>query len=292
MRRFSLASLISVALVGLAAASAMPQQGDKPPMLPGDRPQPKPAPQPDDLKKQTIADQIARAHMKDAWDKQPALQCAIDITFTDHDPFRAMLLYDDALHGAQLKTRDATVIYDGKSCWVTPASAELPGARFHAQTWPFVIAAPFELHRDGVRVEDLGVMRLQEKPYRAAKVTFRKGMRDAADDWFILYADPVTFQVRAMGYSIGTGDESHESERATAAITFENFGIVNGVVFSSTWTFWDYTETDGIVGEPIGHGKLSQIEFKEADADAFDKPADAREEKPAGSDDEKDKPTE
>lgn len=292
MHRASNLLFLATAIAGFSwmAGNAAADQSE-PPMLPGDRPAPKPVTTPGELKKPTTADQIAQAHMKDSWDKQPALECTLEISFTGHDTFRAAVLYDDALHAVRMKTDSATLIYDGNKCWVTPSAAEFAGARFHAQTWPFIVAAPFELDRQGVHVSDLGVVRLQDKPYRGAKVTFDKGMRDSADDWFMLYADPVTYQIRAMTYSIGHGGESHDSDRATAAITFENFGIFNGAVIATNWTFWDWSEETGIVGEPIGQGKLSKIDFTEASGDAFDRPADAREEKPAKKEDDNEKPT-
>lgn len=266
--------LAAVTTAIFCTAVTTAQQSD-PPMIPPDRPKPKPA-LPEELKKKTTADFIADAHRKESWDLQPALHCTVEIAFTEADSFTADVIFDHKLNGVRLQTKDAAIVYDGDKCWLTPDHLNFPLARFHAQTWPFIIAAPFELDRDGVNVSDLGVMRLQDKPYRAVRVTFDKGVRDADDDWFILFADPVTYQMRALAYSISYSDGADHVENATAAITFENFGIYDGVVIASSWTFWDYAEGD-IVGQPIGTGKVKGIDFAEASSDTFDRPADSKE---------------
>jgi hypothetical protein len=53
--------------------------------------------------------------------------------------------------------------------------------------------------------------------------------------------------------------------------------MVEGVLFSTSWTFWNWSQDRGIEGEPVGKARLSRIQFVQPKADAFTAPAGARE---------------
>ncbi len=282
----AIAAALLVVTVGTVHGQTT-QPASQPSSQPGSRPVPATAPDLDERnRKPTLVEQIAAAHNQKAWGEHEAVSFRMNMKFGEKLKMVADITYD--YHGNRVRMEIAggpTVVFDGETAWLSPSDAEFPMARFHVLTWPYFFAAPFKLDDPGAHVVELGVRTQQGKPHYAAKMTFGDGVGDSPDDWYILYANPAGHQLRAMSYIVTYGGTDVETaEKECHAITYDKFGIFNGVVLATKWEFFNWNEEEGIHGDPLGNATLSNVRFVEPADDLFVKPADAREDAMPGED--------
>lgn len=227
---------------------------------------------------EAFAAPIENAFGADAWRSKEAVETGIQVSFGGNELIDGKMLFTPDTGRSRLELADGTVaVFDGRQAWVSPADAELSGARFHLLTWPYFLAVPAKLRDPGARLEELAPKRLGEADYDAARLTFGPGVGDAPDDWYVLYRKPDTGRLAAMAYIVTYGNTLEKAEAEPHAITYEELREVGGVEIPHRWRFWLWSEGKGIHGDPIGEVKLSDVRFVTPAADAFDKPEDARE---------------
>lgn len=228
---------------------------------------------------------IEHAHNAAVYEKQPAVRADFAVTFGPQ-PFEGTMWFDPAVGKVRMELTDGGVIvFDGKTAWLSPADAELPGprARFHVLTWPYFAAAAYKLDDPGTTLHDAGVLSVRGTDDRHAgvKITFDAGVGDTPDDWYIAFADPQTNRLAALAYIVTYGKDQAEAEESPGIILYDDFVDIDGVPFSTQWTFHHWNGKDGI-GERKGHATLSNIAFVEPADDAFVKPDGAVEAKKPG----------
>lgn len=285
-RSFQITLALLAALVLAGAAAAQTTQPTTRPTTQPHAPRPKPMAPPDSTAKPTLAERVAAGHREANWDSQPALHADIEVMFMGNAMVSGRMVYDHDRERVRMELDDGTVaVFDGEKAWVSPADAEFPQARFHLLTWPYFLAAPFKLDDPGANLDERGIDKLRGKTYLTGKLTYDEGVGDAPDDWYLLYVDPVTGQLQAMAYIVTYGGtDPRQAEQQIHAITYEDFGIINGVVLSTKWKFWNWNREHGIHGDPIGEVTLKNVGFAEAEEGTFDKPKNAREDKLPGAD--------
>ena len=178
---------------------------------------------------------------------------------------------------------DHVAVFDGKTAYVTEGNP-LPRPRFQLLTWPYFAVMAYKLDDGGATLEpmDDAPLRRGEEPMRRAKLTFADGTGDSPDDWYVLYLN-ADDQLVASAYIVTYGKPTAEAEAEPHAIVYEELraveagGEATGVVLSPTWTFYNWTEAEGLVGEPIGEVRLEGLRLIPTPAEAFTKPAGARE---------------
>ncbi len=224
-----------------------------------------------------FAESIGKAQGLNAWQSQQAFQTDALVEFGGNKIFDGTMLFTTNMSKIRIETRDGVnLLFDGTDAWVSPASADFPGARFHLFTWPYFLSVPFKLGDPGVHLEDKGMLKLNDGMHPAAKMTFSAGVGDTSDDWYILYRDPKTGYLSAMAYIVTYGTTVEKAEKEPHAIIYDDFMEVNGVTVPTTWMFYNWNETEGAHGEPIGKVELSNLRFVSPPAAAFAKPADAK----------------
>lgn len=283
--RTILAVAAATALTGTSVVHAQTTRPATQPATQPSRPAAQPAPSPDEpAARPTLPEQIAAAHNEAAWDAQRAISFTIDLTFGESLNVVADITYDYRSNRVHMELADGpTLVFDGENAWVSPGDVQFPMARFHLLTWPYFVAVPFKLDDPGTNFDDKGIMRLREKPHLATKLTFDTGVGDSPDDWYILYADPAGHQLKSMAYIVTYGGtDVQEAEKSSHAITYDTFGIFNGVVLATQWEFYNWNEEEGIHGEALGQASLSNVRFVEPTDELFAQPADAREDKLPG----------
>jgi hypothetical protein len=223
---------------------------------------------------------VETAHGKVTWAQAKALQANLSLTFGGRPALAGTILFRTNLAASRIELGDGAIaVFDGSSAWVGPASSKLERARFHLLTWPYFAALPMKLRDPGSHIQVLGERSLRGKTYEAARLTFDPGVGDTPDDWYILYRDPSSGRLAAAAYIVTYGKSATAASKEPHAITYEDYVPVGGAHVATTWTFWHWSEKEGITGQPIGSGKLSDLKFVEPAANAFARPADAREDK-------------
>ncbi|MEM1110239.1 MAG: hypothetical protein AAGH99_16260 [Planctomycetota bacterium] len=177
----------------------------------------------------------------------------------------------------------AVIVYDGNTAWLSPADAAVPGPppRFHVLTWPYFVAVPYKLDDPGTAHADTGEhpIRNDDEVLPGVKVTFGDGVGDTPDDWYMAFADPDTGRLTALSYIVTYGKDAEEANKQPSIVLYDDFVEVDGVPFSTSWSFHLWTPGKGIVGDPKGSAKLANLAFVDPPADAFVKPKDAVEAK-------------
>lgn len=217
---------------------------------------------------------IEEAHGREAWVSKQAISARIELVFGDNPALAGRMIFTPSMSKVRLETGEAAVVWDGDDAWLTPADAELPRARFHVLTWPYFLAAPMKLRDPGTTLELLGEKTLQGETYSAARLTFDEGVGDSPDDWYLIYRDEETSRLAAMAYIVTYGTTAEEANQEPHAISYHDFQDVDAVFVPTLWKFWQWSEEEGIHGEPIGRATLSDVRFVTPEPGAFEVPED------------------
>jgi hypothetical protein len=228
-----------------------------------------------------FARRLEAAHGVDAWRKHRAVEADIEISFGGSPMLGGTMLYDHHTGRVRLDVRDTAILFfDGERAWVSPATAEVPQARFHLLTWPYFLAAPFKLRDPGSRLDTTGVRPVDGQPCETALLTFHAGVGDSPDDWYVVYENPETGLMAAMGYIVTYGGvEAETAEGEPHAIVYHDYTAIAGVMLSQRWTFHHWSADEGPHGDPIGEAMLSNLRFVDPGARAFAVPAGVREDR-------------
>lgn len=270
--------LVLLALIAAAAFSAAGHgQTTAPATGPATRASKPPATRP--AAAEDLARRIENAHGLDAWRARTAVAADLVVRFGESIVLEGSMLYDRHRGVARIETAAGqTLVFDGERAWVSPASADVPMARFHLLTWPYFLAVPFKLRDPGTRLGGPARRWLGDRACETVRLTFESGTGDSPDDWYVVYADPVSKRLVAMAYIVTYGPTTVEqAQKEPHAIVYGDFQTVDGVTLARRWVFKAWDEVRGPHGEPIGDATLSRVRFVEPEADAFVKPPDARE---------------
>ncbi len=164
---------------------------------------------------------------------------------------------------------------DGSNVWVFPskeAFGELP-ARFYHNLIFYFFAIPHILADPGTIYEDLGERTIDNKSYRALKVSFEEGTGDADDDFYILHVNPETYQLEILLYTVTYfSGEQHENY---SALVYEQWQDINGLVVPQKMVGRKYE--DGSLGDVNYNNSFSGVMFstKQPESGVFDMPSGA-----------------
>jgi hypothetical protein len=228
---------------------------------------------------ESFAEAIAKAHARDVWAAKDAIRSDIVVRFGEDTILEGRMLSTTSMSRTRLDLASGAVaIWDGETAWVSPPDAAIEQARFHVLTWPYFLSAPMKLQDPGTRLEPLGQKPLRGESHETARLTFEPGVGDTPDDWYIVYKDLETDRLKAMAYIVTFGTTAEEAEKEPHAITYDEFVVVEGVPIPTKWTFWMWSESEGIHGEPIGGVTLASPAFVSTTAADFAVPENARSE--------------
>lgn len=222
---------------------------------------------------------IEESHRAEAWRSKGALATRVEVDFGGQRALEADVVFSaDASRSSMRLANGAVAVFDGATAWVAPNAEAFPGARFHLLTWPYFAAAATKLRDPGTIIEVLEPRQELGRNWDTARLSFAPGTGDAPDDWYVLYRDTETGRLGAMAYIVtfGTVTSSTGREKAEAephAIVYDEVIELDGIPLSTVWRFYNWSEKEGIVGEPIGQARL--IEPRWVDAPTFAAPAGA-----------------
>jgi len=222
---------------------------------------------------------IEKAHNIDAWHDTNAMAVTVDVNFGGKKMVdTANFIFETNGPKARMDMKDGTVvIFDGEEAYVSPASADPPGARFHVLTWPWFIVSPYKLRGEAINLSELGHRPLDGRQHRTCKMTFDPGTGDAPDDWYVLYRDLDNKRLVAQAYIVSFGKTKAEANKEPHAVWYQDYRDVNGMPIPMQWSFWNWDAgRGGLVGDPIGSAKLTNVQFVTPAPGTFDVPEDAR----------------
>ena len=225
-----------------------------------------------------FAEAIERAHGGAGWRAHEALAAGIRVEFGGKTVLDGRIVFTTDMGRSRIELKDGSVaVWDGATAWLAPAGSSFEGARFHVLTWPYFALAPIKLRDPGTRLELLGSRELQGRTLEAGRLTFEKGVGDTPDDWYVVYRDPESGRLHGMAYIVTFGTPTEKAEAEPHAITYHDYADVDGVPVPTRWSFWLWSEQEGIHGEAIGSVTLADPSFVEPEPGLFDPPEGAKE---------------
>ena len=172
---------------------------------------------------------------------------------------------------------------DGKDVWVAPNKAALAGgkmpARFYFGTPFYFFAIPFVFADPGVNVSPTGSKTFEGKPCDTARITFGKNVGDTPEDYYILYTDAGTHDVRLVAYVVTypamRGTKTIE-ELEPHALVYDEWQEADGLRVPKRGRFFNWNaKEEKVEGEPRGTVEFNNVKFgtTEPDAAKFARPA-------------------
>lgn len=220
------------------------------------------------------------AHGLKSWWGKEAMQADVEIVFGGNTIVEGTFTFE--AHGPRARYDRAdgvSIIFDGKTAWVTPTEAEAPKGRFHVLTWPWFIMAPFKMQGEGITLSEQDRHKVGGINYHTLKQTFASDMGDAPDDWYRFFIHPKTKQIDAMSYIVTYGKDTEEANQQPSIIYYYDYENHGGPVISTRYEFWlwDAGKKVNLGGSPKGVGTVSRIHYPKLSEIDFSVPKDARE---------------
>ncbi len=187
-----------------------------------------------------------------------------------------------------LRSRDGLITSDtyilGASkgeVWIKPALDALGGTppRFYIWTPFYFFGMPFVFADPDVVRESLGKKNFQGHEFEALKVTYKKGTGDSPEDFYTVYVDPKSGQMKLVSYVVtypALRKDKPMDQIEPHALVFEEWQDAGGLRVPKRGTFYNW-KNENIEGEPLGVMEFSNVVFSEkSPASAkFARPADA-----------------
>ncbi len=226
---------------------------------------------------ETTLVKIQDAHGLQVWKQTQVLACSLSIAFGGKTTLAGALYFETQGPRTRLElTSGDTLIFDGKTAWLSPETSALQRGRFHSLTWSWFLAIPFKLGGRDSRLTPFKTVTWDLRPFLTSVLTFAPGTGDTPDDWYYLYVDAQTHLLRGMGYIVTYGKSKTDAEQNPHGIIYEDYRDIEGVHIATLWRFGQFSEADGISGD-IGSAKLSAFRFLKPGQVSFDKPPRAKE---------------
>lgn len=168
-------------------------------------------------------------------------------------------------HARHRKVSDPESQYgwNGKKAWIhtKDSTAFTYNTRFWSLTPYFFMAQPFVLDGQGTNLEVLPQENYKEDTYDVIKVTFDEGTGDAPDDYYILYFNTNSHQLKVIRYVVSYPKYFKKGEH-TPEKFMELYGTqtINGIVLPERYqTHWLVKNNQP--GDYITDIRLSNVSF-------------------------------
>jgi len=213
--------------------------------------------------------QTEAAHNSTEWNRKNGVQTMFTLELDGQDRFLGELLMNPRATQVRLTREDGAVaVYDGRSVWVQPNTADWDEARANLIGWAYLWALPHKLNDPGANLEPVGQEEWEGKTYDVATLTFEEGAGDTPGDRYRLYQDPESGRLEVV-----TIQPTGESEGL--ALRYEDFREIEAIAIPHQWQFFRWSPLTGL-GEPLGEARLEDVHFYLPARDAYDRLPGAR----------------
>jgi len=221
--------------------------------------------------KTSFPEKIEAAHNKQAFIQKEAISFDFLLYYRGKKHLVATYTVLPDLSKIRMELDSAVVIYDGKNAYQSPSDAQIRGARFNLFTWPYFFSMPYKLTDPGTNWQKAEPDSLMGSAFKTQKLTFDEGVGDTPDDWYIVFADPENYRLKAASYIVTFFQSKQKAEEDPHAITYDKFKMVDGIPIATDWRVYIWREDTGL-GEQIEQATLSNIRFVNYDPEMFQKP--------------------
>jgi hypothetical protein len=231
---------------------------------------------------------VEKAHGGAAWHARSALQCEVSMTCGEQT-LAGTLAFQINGQGIRLQLRDGTtLVTDGTTTWVTPASSALkPGeASRLLHTFKVFAAAPLLLKARGMKQTAYRTLHFMGENADAFRLALSPGMSAAAGEggWCMAYAEQRSHRLKGfanIALPFAPPADHQTDVKPAYTIAYTSMQTIEEVVLPAEWTFYEWTEAAGAKGQAFASGKSEQAQFVRLNEDAFARPEDARTDTPA-----------
>jgi hypothetical protein len=214
-----------------------------------------------------FAQPIEAAHGADTFRSQPGLRFELALRYGDSlELLTEVVMEPDRSRIRMQKENGSKLIWDGEDAYLAPGNADWSQPRSTVLTWPYFVCMPFLLSDPGTSLEPTGESTLLDSTYSTARLTYATGDNHTPSEWYQLYRDDASGQLRAVAYQVTNFTEAEEE--APHAVTYHNFTAVDGAQFPTELRFWDWNEETGL-GKRWGTARLAGFRFMETDKFTF-----------------------
>lgn len=198
---------------------------------------------------------------------------------TQRDSYQTIDTWSNRARHTSAEDSTAHFGWTGKKAWVMAkdSTAFAYDTKFWALTPIYFLGQPFILDGQGVNLELLPQQVYQEKNNDVVKVTFNAGTGDAPDDYYILYFDAESHQLKVIRYIVSYPEYFKKGEHLPEKfMDLSEFQTVDGIVFPTKYkTHWLLKNEKP--GPQITKINVSDIQFvKDTGINFFDVPAGAK----------------
>lgn len=234
---------------------------------------------PSELTAQSITEEAQSAHNLQSWWTKEVVQADVTIDFGGQRMVDGSFTFEAHGPRARYDRQDGvSIIYDGKTAWVTPAQAEAPMGRFHVLTWPWFIMAPFKMDGEGIQLTEPSLRPMNGEAHKSVLQTFDDDMGDTPDDWYRFFIDLKTDLIDGMSYIVTYGKDTEAANEKPSIILYSDYteGEEPRIAQRYEFYYWD-PESGTTDGEPKGTGSVNRIVYLSSSEADFAVPDDARE---------------
>lgn len=225
-----------------------------------------------EVQEKSIVQKIEEAHGKKAFLANNSVRFSAKIQFGGNVIFDAVAtLATDSSKGVLEYVNGDKIYFEHDQVFHSPNMANEQSIRFHAYTWEYFFLFPYKLSDEGTFWSAPTTQELNGNMTNVQKLTFSEGVGDSSDDWYVVYSDVKTNKLVAAAYIVTSGKTVEAAEKDPHAIQYSDYTLVDGIPLASTWTFWEWNETEGLTNV-IGGGELSNFEFLTVEDSFFKAP--------------------
>jgi len=157
----------------------------------------------------------------------------------------------------KIEGSDFSMGYNGKDVWLKADTSYKGNPLFFHNLMFYFYAMPFVLADDGINYSEGEALEFEGKTYPSIRIKYDQGVGTADLDEYILYYDPLTYQMAFLGYTATYF--SKERKENFNKIRYNDWADVNGIMLpnSATW----YKVVDGVMTEPRNTVKFDEMKL-------------------------------
>jgi len=220
----------------------------------------------------SLVQKIEKAHHRKEFLSHHAIQFSAIIQFSGNEIFNGVMTLATDSSKALLEYADGSKVYVVKDkVYHSPNMVSNRPIRFDAYTWQYFFLFPYKLSDEGTFWSKESKQNLNGDMCNVQTLSFKKGIGDSSDDWYIVYSDMQTNRLKALAYIVTFGKTKEKAEKNPHAIRYSDYKMLEGIPVASTWSFSGWDTREGLT-KVMGNASLSNFKFVSVEDTYFKAP--------------------